>query len=569
MTFLKKKYYPLLIAGTLRLFVVTLLLMSDSIIAGLFIGEDAVAGINLVTPLYSLSYFFGGLVSIGVPILYSNAMGRYDKKEADSYFGNGLTAATVIGILLFIPVMFFGDYWLQFCQPTQAVLNQARPYLFWYSFVILILPVTTFMVEMVLADGDDSICTLASIIQVLGNIILSIILCKMIGIAGIGIGTLAGTGLALLACFIHLAKNGNSLHPNIAFSCTIVAAISKYSAIDAGSYLFLALYSAVLNWFVPWMFGSQMLILVSVIMFVKELQLIFDGIGEAITPIMSVYLGEGSYEGIRKCWKIAKRSAIVEGLGVSVTAILIAPLIVSVFGISDPDVTEYSITGIIILSLGLTFTGLMYLLTSYYLVRNKILLGLGLSALRDVVAAAPLVIIGGISFGIYGIMAGASVSCAVAYIASLVYISLRYGKDNCPLLLNELEKIQKYGYYELLLTPDNIVGTVEKVDRMLKGFDVPENCVNKAAVLIEDMFMLVREKNDNRTVYAECTVIIKEDGVQILTKDNGVLFDLTEDDMKITSLRAYLVSGISRNLTADKNNLTTMGCNRNVFYLEY
>ena len=127
MTFLKKKYYPLLISGTLRLIVITLLVMSDTIIAGLLIGEDAVAGINLVTPVYSLSFFFGGLVSIGVPILYNNAMGRYEKKEADELFGNGMTAALAIGIILFIVVMLTGDYWLRICHPTQSVLDEARP----------------------------------------------------------------------------------------------------------------------------------------------------------------------------------------------------------------------------------------------------------------------------------------------------------------------------------------------------------------------------------------------------------------------------------------------------------
>ncbi len=37
MTFLQKKYHPLLRAGTLTMIVVTLLLMSDTVIAGIFI----------------------------------------------------------------------------------------------------------------------------------------------------------------------------------------------------------------------------------------------------------------------------------------------------------------------------------------------------------------------------------------------------------------------------------------------------------------------------------------------------------------------------------------------------
>ena len=68
--------------------VVTLLLLSDSVIAGLTLGEDAVAAISLVTPAYSLAAFFGGLLSVGVPILYSKAMGEFKKENANSYFAS-------------------------------------------------------------------------------------------------------------------------------------------------------------------------------------------------------------------------------------------------------------------------------------------------------------------------------------------------------------------------------------------------------------------------------------------------------------------------------------------------
>lgn len=49
--------------------------MSDSVIAGAVVGSDAVAGITLVTPLYSLAVFFGSVISIGIPLLYSTEMG--------------------------------------------------------------------------------------------------------------------------------------------------------------------------------------------------------------------------------------------------------------------------------------------------------------------------------------------------------------------------------------------------------------------------------------------------------------------------------------------------------------
>lgn len=56
----------------------------DQVIAGFTIGSDAVAGITLVIPLYSLSAFLGSVLSIGVPILYSTEMGKFNKDRADN-----------------------------------------------------------------------------------------------------------------------------------------------------------------------------------------------------------------------------------------------------------------------------------------------------------------------------------------------------------------------------------------------------------------------------------------------------------------------------------------------------
>lgn len=80
--------------------ITSLLIMPDALIAGIFLGMDAVAGVNLITPVYSFASFCGRMFSLGVSILYSKAMGRFDKEEADRYFGLGITVTTVIGLFL-------------------------------------------------------------------------------------------------------------------------------------------------------------------------------------------------------------------------------------------------------------------------------------------------------------------------------------------------------------------------------------------------------------------------------------------------------------------------------------
>ena len=173
-TFMKRKFGGLLVSGTVTMVVVTALLLSDTFIAGAVIGKEAVEGINLVTPMYSLAAFFGGLFSIGVPIIYNTEMGRFNKDGADKAFGLGLTLTTAIGIIMFVLLMIFGDSYLRFYRSTGTVFELSRSYFFWYKFTILLLPLSTLMSEMVFADGDETLSTASGLVQFIGNIAISL-----------------------------------------------------------------------------------------------------------------------------------------------------------------------------------------------------------------------------------------------------------------------------------------------------------------------------------------------------------------------------------------------------------
>lgn len=59
--------------------------------------------------------------------------------------------------------------------------------------------------------------------------------------------------------------------------------------------------------------------------------------------------------------------------------------------------------------------------------------------------------------------------------------------------------------------------------------------------------MLVHEKNDGKPVQSECAIILRPEGVQIVERDKGILFDIAEDENTITSLTSYVVSLYNKN----------------------
>lgn len=566
-TFLKKKFISLLLPGTMTMVVVTFLLLSDSIIAGIALGKDAVAAISLVAPAYSAASFFAGMISIGIPILFSKAMGEFDQKGAERWFSLGFTASIMTGCILFALLLSFGDRYLLFYEPDQTVFLLAKPYLFWYSWAILLSPLNMLMTEMVLTDGDETISFAANIAQMAGNLVLSIVLVFFWGIAGIGFASFAGTAISLAISCLHFFRPSSSFKPGIYFSFRGLAAAAKYSAIDASSYLFIGIFTVIINRFIVSTYGVEMLILVSFILFIKEFQLVFDGIGEAITPLMNIYMGEETYEGAKKCYALAQKTAVIEALFMLVLFVLLAPFIARIYGVTNSPAAAYAINGIRIMAFGFVPISLLYLVSSYYLLIDRIILGVAICGMRDALVAIPICIVCGKLFGLYGLFFGSTLSPLVAYIVTMLYVRLRYGKANWPLLLSEKETAVTSAFYEFTVTPENVIATQKQVEAFLSDAGVSKKIVFRCKHLIEDLYMLIYEKNGSgkQLISAECTVILRDNAVHIITKDDGVLFNLADEDANAVSCLAFVVSGYMDALKGNKKYLTTMSYNRNTF----
>ena len=568
-TLMSKKFYSMLLGGTLTMTVCSLLLMSDSIIAGIVIGSEAVAGVTLVTPMYSLAAFFGSVISLGVPILYSIEMGKFNKKRADQVFGLGILMSLIVGVLMFIIISLFGEVYLRSNTSSGAILEQAKGYLSWMRFTILIMPIQMLMGEAIYSDGDETISTVATGIQGLGNIIFSIVFSQFMGIAGIGLASFLFNALSLLLYLTHFLRKSNSLRINIYFSFSVLKDLLRYSIIDSSSYLFLSAFTAILNLFVSYKFGPQYLIIVSTIALCREFQLVFEGIGEAIAPILSVYAGEKSKQGMKYIFSIAKKTAIIEGIVVSIALFIFASFAPSILDVTQPEMIHFVKETVLVTALGSTFVSLMYLLTSYYLIIERIALGFVACAIRDVIFSISLIFVFGEIWSIFGLYLGLLAAPIIGYFTIILYIRKRYGKEDTPLLLDATFGSENSYLYNLTTESEDVMRTQHEVEALLREHNVDNRTVARVTLLIEEMYTFISEMNDNKPVLAECTVFFRPEGVQIVTKDGGIPFDMADEDLSTKSLSAYTVASYLEKRDFGNRHLTTMSFNRSSFLVKY
>lgn len=554
----------MLASGTLNALLVTAVLMADTFIAGLMLGERGVAGINLVMPIYSLSSFFVLMFSLGAPILYSHQLGSFQKEDADKTFGTGLFTTIIIGVILFLMLLLLGDAYLHFYDTTPEVCELAKAYLKWLKYVILLNPVYSLVAGMVFADGDEVISIISQLISGVGNILLSVFLCRILGIEGLGLASFVSLAVAFVTLFIHFAKKNNSLHLNLYYSREIIKKIVKYSIVDSSTYLFIAIFTFCCNRLVVHFFGSNMIFVASIIILVKELQILFDGIGEAITPLISLYLGEETYGGVHEIWHHAKKTARIESILVTGLILIFAPFIVTVIGIKDPQYLPIATMELRVLSISLFFTCRLYLDSSYYIIVDKIPLGVLICALRDMVISLPFAMLGLWIGGINGMGIGLMIAQPIGYLIAVGYVRARYGKENYPLFIADKENSKGSLFYELSLNPEDIISVRDNIENDLRQAGYPKSVINKVSLLVEETLMLIFENNPKRIVLAECSVLMGEK-LTLVIKDDGIIFDLTDSDMKLSSFRSFVISNVAETISSRKKHFLTLSYNRNVF----
>lgn len=562
---MKKKFLSMLAGATFTSVVNALVIITDTIICGVFLGGTAVSAVNLVAPLYNLFVFFAMFISLGIPILYAQARGRFDQDEADRVFGTGLTVCIAGGVLIFILLTAIQGSYFRHLQLSATMSRMAGDYYKWIRFELLLMPVAEVMVETVFADGDEQCIVAVAIVEALSNIILSILLSRTMGIAGVGLASVIAVSLRLLVAMTHFFRKSNTLRLNLCFSLPVLRKDIRYALTDAGNYLFLATFSYALNLFVIRRFGEEMMIMVSLVLLVQEFMLLFDGIGAALTPIMSVYLSENCFAGVRKLWRLATVTCVLESIVTILLLILLSGQIPDLAGITDPDLHRLASRGILLMTPGMFFTCYLYMLTSYYRLLDKIGLSIGIGALRDSLCIVPAVVAGGLIFGIEGIFGGAAAGAVLAFFLSMLYVWKKYGRKNLPLLLYSREEGLKSLLFEMKISPEQVIRVRDLSEKALQKAGVPRRQIIRMMLMQEDLLMLIHERNAPKKVLAECVLTVSPEKITMIIRDNGKQLDLTDPDKSITSFRGYIVPGLLAAWCHEEHHLMAVSFNRNSF----
>jgi len=561
--FCEQKFSSMLISGTFTKAVMYLMLLSDSIIAGYFIGASGVAGINAITPVTAIVTFFGDLVSTGVGIVFARETGAMRKDRADKIYGQGLIISIGMGLLSALLIFVSRDMYFAVSGVTGDILNNALEYYRLVPINAFLTIVIFYLEQMVYSDGDELCNNICYGFQIGGNVILSIILTKFFGMTGIILGSVIGNALGILVCCWHFFRKCNTLHFVWHLSFKDFLLTSRYSIVDSSVYICWGLMDYVMISHVSGHYGENGLITLAVVVSLIEFGVVMDGVGMAMQPLIGTYFGEGNPKLIKRVMKSGIKASIIEGAAATLLILIFAKQFCALFGITDGEALAPSIAAIRIVCLGFVFCSLVSLTTSYYMLIDRIGMATAIACFQNGLLYIILPITGSLLFGFYGMWAGFVVAPAVALTTAMLFVFFRFKKDNFPFLLKSLES--DIEVLDGTLTPDAAVALSKEVSDSLLSRQYPAGEANRAALFVEETGLTILDMNSNskKPVLMELSLFFEEDSVLIIERDSGKLFDLTDPDVQVKGLSGFILSGLMAS-HQEKAYLVTTGYNRNM-----
>jgi len=565
-TFVRTKYRKLLLAGIMTWIVTLVDSCADTFIAGIYINEAAVSGVELVTPFFSILTFVAYLIAMGTALLYSRESGAFHYERAYGLVGQGVICAAAASALLVIAMVVLREPLMNYYSPSPEVVAYANEYYTYQIFFAVMYPIFYLASQLVVIDGDETIPVAATVTMAGVNLGASLLLVGNYGVRGIALGTAIGAFCGFCVYGLHFLRKTNSIRIRLRFAWKDVAEMVKLSSTTAVTLLYVAIIDIIMNKYVIDNFTDAYLPAYAVINFVLNLGTIYSSSFDAASGFVSVAYGERNPMNIKKVMKIATAAVLIEAALSFVIIECAAEKIPQYYGITNPEVFAAAAYAARVVAISFPAIGLYYLYCAYYPAVGHVLLGNIATAIYMLITPLAVAMPLGDTFGFNGLSWGFMFTSVITVIATVLMIHIKYGRNAAPLILENTE--EKALSYDLCLCRESITALCDRVRSDLTERDIDHSIVNEVQLIMEESYMTILEVNKNKPVLSECNLLIADQSLRLITRDNGRIFDITDADAKVKDLRSYMLARLMEH-NPERSHVTTISFNRNSYLWQW
>lgn len=294
-------------------------------------GVEAMASVALIRPIYCVYVGLGSGLGVGAAAVISRYLGAEKPKDASAAAIQALIIGIVFALVL-TPILFFTQNGLLEIIGSEDINGAAADYMTLYTLSLAIIVTNGVIGGILNGQGATGLSTVMMMVLAVSNMILDPILIygAGMGLTGASLATVIATAISMLVGIWYMIGRRTYLRfsrASIAFDRTQMKAIGKAGIPQMLEYVVIYAMDIILNMIIIGCAGSEGFTIFSTpdavvfIMIVPSM-----AVGSALVTVASSAYGQGNIERMREAF----RFAVMFGLGMTLTLVLIAELIPSI-----------------------------------------------------------------------------------------------------------------------------------------------------------------------------------------------------------------------------------------------
>ncbi len=556
-----KKYNRMFIIGFTGYIIYIAGENATGIITGLIFGEDAVAAFALVSPILEVAYFAAMIISCGIPTVVNRLKGEFKEKEAACLTGTGLIISVALGILGALITFAMKELFFTFYASSPGIEYYARIYYQYVIGIVLLYPTYWYVYYLVLNDGGESEQFGTDVVATLASIIIPLAFAKPFGIAAIGVSRIACLCLSAVFFFVHFKKKKNGIKFKLKLNFKYMKESLSIGFLNGEPMMCLALMHIILTKIILVFLGPQYIAVSFAVAEVIQFTTSAACTIRSGAAFISIAYAEKNEAGIRQIMRLINKAALAVSIIITVGMELTAKFIPALYGITGEPYVGETVYAIRIAALATIFTSFICEFCHYASTINYILDASIAATVQYLIS--PLILTTALisTRGFKGYAYSNMLYPILSAIIIIIFLLIKYKKGKLPYLLDDWKTTTIYEAYKI--SPEQAPITSARINEQLTAQGVDEKIKNEICLIVEEMMLVVFNKNNEKKVDGDASILISENDIRLIFRDNGKIFDITKSEDFVKSLGEYVLSLVIENL--EKEKLTMLSFNRSCF----
>lgn len=417
------KYVSLNILGMIGL---SCYILADSYFISKAQGANGLTALNLVLPLYNLIFAIGAMIGVGSAIRYSVGRSKGDS-DSEKYVWNAVAWNGIIGAVFIIIGVFLTEPLLRLLGADDEIVRVGVPYT-----RIFMMFAPMFMWNLtanayVRNDGAPHIAMIATLSSSLFNIVFDYVLMFPLGMGmrGAALATALSPVIGIAICLTHLLSKKS----NVRLKLCMISVKKLVMSCQVGVSAFVAEISSgvitlVFNYIILSIAGNVGVAAYGVVANVALVVVaVFNGVAQGSQPLISDSYGKGDERDVKTLRNMSLITGFVCAVVLYVFLYLFTDGIVAVFnGENDAMLAEYAHTGVRIYFIGIFFSGLNIIGSSFFSAVEKVKGAFTVSMLRGFVLIILSAFILSALLGMTGVWMAYAVAEAITCIIMFMFM---------------------------------------------------------------------------------------------------------------------------------------------------